>query len=167
MLKTKFKMKKLHLILSLLLFANLVFSQESISGNITDDEGVPLPGATVLILGTTNGTTSDFDGNFTIQANIGDVLSFSYVGYETYNQEIQNQDQLSISLIAANELEEVVLTALGIEKKKDDDLSGTSVVEVDQLQRSGETGVLQGLSGKASGVQILSLIHISEPTRPY
>lgn len=154
MLKTKFKMKKLHLILSLLLFANLVFSQESISGNITDDEGVPLPGATVLILGTTNGTTSDFDGNFTIQANIGDVLSFSYVGYETFNQEIQNQDQLSISLIAANELEEVVLTALGIEKKKDDDLSGTSVVEVDQLQRSGETGVLQGLSGKASGVQI-------------
>ena len=78
------------------MFANLVFSQESISGNITDDEGVPLPGATVLILGTTNGTTSDFDGNFTIQAIIGDVLSFSYVGYETFNQEIQNQDQLSI-----------------------------------------------------------------------
>ena len=45
-----------------------------------------------------------------------------------------------------------MLTALGIEKRKDDDLSGTSVVEVDQLQRSGETGVLQGLSGKASGV---------------
>jgi TonB-linked SusC/RagA family outer membrane protein len=140
--------------MSLFLFAQFAFSQGSISGNITDDEGVPLPGATIVIVGTNNGTTTDFDGNFTIQANVGDVLSFSYVGYESLNQEILNQDQLSISLIAANELEEVVLTALGIEKKKDDDLSGTSVVEVDQLQRSGETGVLQGLSGKASGVQI-------------
>ena len=140
--------------MSLFLTAQLAFSQGSISGNITDDEGVPLPGATIVIVGTNNGTTTDFDGNFTIQANVGDVLSFSYVGYESLNQEILNQDQLSISLIAANELEEVVLTALGIEKKKDDDLSGTSVVEVDQLQRSGETGVLQGLSGKASGVQI-------------
>ncbi len=147
-------MKHLFYIISLFFIAQFAFSQGSISGNITDDEGVPLPGATIIIVGTTNGTTSDFDGNFTIQANVGDVLSFSYVGYESLNQEILNQDQLSISLIAANELEEVVLTALGIEKKKDDDLSGTSVVEVDQLQRSGETGVLQGLSGKASGVQI-------------
>ena len=140
--------------MSLFLIAQFAFSQGSISGNITDDQGVPLPGATILIVGTNNGTTTDFDGNFTIQADVGDVLSFSYVGYETFNQEILNQDKLLISLIAANELEEVVLTALGIEKKKDDDLSGTSVVEVDQLQRSGETGVLQGLSGKASGVQI-------------
>jgi len=147
-------MKHLYYIISLFLIAQFAFSQGSISGNITDDEGVPLPGATIVVVGTNNGTTTDFDGNFTIQANVGDVLSFSYVGYESLNQEILNQDQLSISLIAANELEEVVLTALGIEKKKDDDLSGTSVVEVDQLQRSGETGVLQGLSGKASGVQI-------------
>jgi TonB-linked SusC/RagA family outer membrane protein len=140
--------------MSLLLCVQITFAQGTISGNITDDEGVPLPGATVLVVGTNVGTTSDFDGNFSIQANQGDVLSFSFVGYQTLNQEVTNQDQISISLVASNELDEVVLTALGIEKKKDDDLSGTSVVEVDQLQRSGETGVLQGLSGKASGVQI-------------
>jgi TonB-dependent SusC/RagA subfamily outer membrane receptor len=115
---------------------------------------VPLPGATVLVAGSNEGTTSDFDGNFSIRANAGDVLDFSYVGYKTVSVQVENQDQISVVLIADNELEEVVLTALGIEKKKDDDLSGTSVVEVDQLQRSGETGVLQGLSGKASGVQI-------------
>ena len=147
-------MKQLYYLMSLVLFAQLAIAQGTISGNVTDDEGVPLPGATVLVQGTNNGTTTDFDGNFSIQANVGDVLNFSYVGYESVNQTVNNQDSISVSLSAANELEEVVLTALGIEKKKDDDLSGTSVVEVDQLQRSGETGVLQGLSGKASGVQI-------------
>ena len=143
-------MKHLYYLMSLVLFAQLAIAQGTISGNITDDEGVPLPGATVLIKGTNNGTTTDFDGNFSIQANVGDVLNISYVGYESVNQTVNNQDSISVSLSAANELEEVVLTALGIEKKKDDDLSGTSVVEVDQLQRSGETGVLQVLSGKAS-----------------
>jgi TonB-linked SusC/RagA family outer membrane protein len=147
-------MKQILTLMSFLLCIQVAVAQGSISGNITDDEGVPLPGATVLVAGSNEGTTSDFDGNFSIRANTGDVLDFSYVGYKTVSVQVENQDQISVVLIADNELEEVVLTALGIEKKKDDDLSGTSVVEVDQLQRSGETGVLQGLSGKASGVQI-------------
>ena len=147
-------MKQILTLMSFLLCIQVAVAQGSISGNITDDEGVPLPGATVLVAGSNEGTTSDFDGNFSIRANAGDVLDFSYVGYKTVSVQVENQDQISVVLIADNELEEVVLTALGIEKKKDDDLSGTSVVEVDQLQRSGETGVLQGLSGKASGVQI-------------
>ena len=136
------------------LCTQVALAQGSISGNITDDDGVPLPGATILVVGENTGTTSDFDGNFTIQASTGDVLSFSYIGYKTEKIDVSNQDSLTVMLTADNELDEVVLTALGIEKKKDDDLSGTSVVEVDQLQRSGETGVLQGLSGKASCVNI-------------
>jgi len=147
-------MKQILTLMSFLLCIQVAVAQGSISGNITDDEGVPLPGATILVAGSNEGTTSDFDGNFSIRANTGDVLDFSYVGYKTVSVQVENQDQITVVLIADNELEEVVLTALGIEKKKDDDLSGTSVVEVDQLQRSGETGVLQGLSGKASGVQI-------------
>ena len=147
-------MKQILTLMSFLLCIQVAVAQGSISGNITDDEGVPLPGATVLVAGSNEGTTSDFDGNFSIRANTGAVLDFSYVGYKTVSVQVENQDQITVVLIADNELEEVVLTALGIEKKKDDDLSGTSVVEVDQLQRSGETGVLQGLSGKASGVQI-------------
>ncbi len=148
------KMKQLTFLMSLFLSLNIAFAQRTISGNITDDEGVPLPGATIIVVGSNVGTTSDFDGNFSIQASDDDNLSFSYVGYESQTIKVGDQDQIYISLSPANELEEVVLTALGIEKRKDDDLSGTSVVEVDQLQRSGETGVLQGLSGKASGVQI-------------
>ena len=65
-----------------------------------------------------------------------------------------SEDSYTINLASNNLLEEVVLTALGLEKKKDDDLSSTSVVQVDQLQKSGESGILQGLSGKTSGVNI-------------
>ena len=56
---------------------------QSVSGNVTDDNSVPLPGATVLIEGTQNGVSTDFDGNYSINASIGDVLVFSFVGYST------------------------------------------------------------------------------------
>ena len=62
-------MKHFLTLMSLLLCVQITFAQGTISGNITDDEGVPLPGATVLVVGTNVGTTSDFDGNFSIQAN--------------------------------------------------------------------------------------------------
>ena len=88
-----------------MLFAQLAIAQGTISGNITDDEGVPLPGATVLVQGTNNGTTTDFDGNFSIQANVGDLINISYVGYESINQTVNNQDSISVSLSPANELE--------------------------------------------------------------
>jgi hypothetical protein len=113
--------------------------QKTITGNVTDETGLPLPGATVVIENTTQGVSTDFDGNFSINASQGNVLVISYVGYSDQRITVGTQDNYNTSLSPDNELEEVVLTALGIEKKKDDDLSGTSVVEVDQLQRSGET----------------------------
>ena len=146
--------KTIKLLLFSLLCLQVAFAQKTITGTVNDEDGMPLPGATVLIQGTTTGVSTDFDGNFSIQANEGDTLEFSFVGYENFIQTVGAESTLTISLGAANELDEVVLTALGLEKKKDDDLTGTSVVEVDQLQRSGESGVLQGLSGKAAGVQI-------------
>ena len=121
---------------------------------MTDENELPLPGATVVVENTTRGVSTDFDGNYSIKASENEVLIFSFVGYTDQKITIDSADSYDVSLQPGNQLEEVVLTALGIEKRKDDDLSGTSVVEVDQLQRSGETGVLQGLSGKASGVQI-------------
>lgn len=127
---------------------------KTITGQVLDENGSPLPGATIIEQGTTNGVTSDFDGNFNIDTTEGAMLEISFVGYETSLVTVGNDNNLVISLTLGNELDEVVLTALGLEKKKDDDLTGTSVVEVDQLQRSGESGVLQGLSGKAAGVQI-------------
>ena len=79
-MKTKFS-GILTLILALLV--HITYAQEkTISGNVTDESG-PLPGVNVIIKGTTNGTQTDFDGNYTIKANTGDVIIFSYVGMTT------------------------------------------------------------------------------------
>lgn len=150
-------MKKLYVLVTLLGCFGLQLSwaqQKSISGTVFDETGGPLPGATILVEGSSRGVATDFDGNFAIEASEGETLLVTYVGYADQRITIGTADSYSITLTADNELEEVVLTALGLEKKKDDDLSSTSVVQVDQLQKSGESGVLQGLSGKTSGVNI-------------
>ncbi len=150
-------MKKFYFLLSLLGMFTLslgIAQQKSVSGTIADETGEPLPGATVVIEGSTRGVTTDFDGNYSIQAEDGEVLVVSYVGYADQRITVGDADNYSISLGLDNELEEVVLTALGLEKKKDEDLSSTSIVKVDQLQKSGESGVLQGLAGKTSGINI-------------
>ena len=148
-------MKKLLLLTSaMMLVAFTALAQKTVTGVVSDDSGIPLPGASVVEKGTNNGVSTDFDGNYSIEVAEGAVLEFSFIGYETLEQNVGSSDSMNISLAADNELEEVVLTALGLEKKKDDDLSSTTKVEVDQLQRSGEAGVLQGLSGKTSGVNI-------------
>ncbi|MDB4602090.1 carboxypeptidase-like regulatory domain-containing protein, partial [Flavobacteriaceae bacterium] len=68
----------------LLVFAfGFTVQAQSISGTVTDDNGVPLPGATVLVEGTSNGVSTDFDGNYSINASSGDTLVFSFVGYSS------------------------------------------------------------------------------------
>ena len=150
-------MKKLYVLVTLLGCFGLQLSwaqQKSISGTVFDETGNPLPGATIIVEGSSRGVATDFDGNFAIEASAGETLLVTYVGYADQRITIGTADSYSINLSPDNEMEEVVLTALGLEKKKDDDLSSTSVVQVDQLQKSGESGVLQGLSGKTSGVNI-------------
>ena len=108
-------MKKQYLFLSLLgiLVMQIGFAQQkTITGTITDETGVPLPGATVIIENTTQGVSADFDGNFSIQASEGDVLLITYIGYSDYRVTVGNQDNLTISLSPDNELEEVVLTGV-------------------------------------------------------
>ena len=149
-------MKKIYFLWSLLglLTINLGWAQNNVTGTVNDETGAPLPGATVIVKGTTRGVATDFDGNFSIQASQGEVFVITYVGYADQRITVGSEDSYTINLASNNLLEEVVLTALGLEKKKDDDLSSTSVVQVDQLQKSGESGILQGLSGKTSGVNI-------------
>ena len=91
---------------------------QSVSGNVTDDNSVPLPGATVLIEGTQNGVSTDFDGNYSINASIGDVLVFSFVGYSTKTVIVDSSLYINVSLVSDNALLEVVVTALGISREK-------------------------------------------------
>ena len=146
-------MKNLFRIFGLfLLTAQFVLAQEIISGTVSDDQGVPLPGATILIQGTTNGVSTDFDGNFQIEGSQDDILEISFVGYQTL--EIPASGDLQVLLEQANELEEVIVTALGVEKEAAELGYSISKVDSDQVtdRPSGDIGRL--IRGKAAGVNI-------------
>ena len=143
----------LSLCFCLSLFAQQAFSQ-TISGNVTDEAGVPLPAANVIIEGTSTGVSTDFDGNFQIQVEQGQVLQFSFIGYMTKNITLEGQDTINISLEPDNQLEEVVVTSLGFKVLRDQQGSTSSVVSTNAVVRSGEPTLLNSLSGKAAGVQI-------------
>ena len=142
-------------ITTLFLFSSLVlFGQGGISGVVLDENGGPLPGANVVIENTSTGVSTDFDGNFTISANSGQVLVISYIGYTSEYITVGNQDSITISLQLDNELEEVVVTALGFAAVRDQQGSTSSVIATDDVIRSAEPTVVNALSGKASGVRI-------------
>ncbi len=142
-------------ITTLFLFSSLVlFGQGGISGVVLDENGGPLPGANVVIENTSTGVSTDFDGNFTINANSGQVLVISYIGYNSEYITVGNQDSITVSLQLDNELEEVVVTALGFAAVRDQQGSTSSVIATDDVIRSAEPTVVNALSGKASGVRI-------------
>ena len=94
------------------------FAQETISGVVTDDQGVALPGATILEVGTNNGVTTDFDGNFTITVGSGASIEVSFVGYASSVLDVSQGGSFTIALSAGNELTEVVVTGLGVAREK-------------------------------------------------
>ena len=142
-------------ITTLFLFSSLVlFGQGGISGVVLDENGGPLPGANVVIENTSTGVSTDFDGNFTINANSGQVLVISYIGYNSEYITVGNQDSITVSLQLDNELEEVVVTALGFAAVWDQQGSTSSVIATEDVIRSAEPTVVNALSGKASGVRI-------------
>ncbi|MCR9066667.1 MAG: carboxypeptidase-like regulatory domain-containing protein, partial [Cytophagales bacterium] len=129
-----------------------------VSGNVKAlEDDFALPGVTVQVKGGTQGTQTDASGNYAITATKGQTLVFSFIGMETREVLVGNQSIINVVLNAAeNQLNEVVvLTALGLERKKDDDLSSSTLIDADALKRSGESGVIQGLSGKTSGLTIV------------
>lgn len=133
--------------------------QTTVSGTVTDENGVPLPGATVLEVGTTNGVSTDFDGNYAITLT-GDSpeLEFSYIGYASQTIAVDGRGAVNAVLSEdASELDEVVVTALGI--KKDAKALGYAVSKVDNeriLASGTPVNALQSLYGTAPGVNVAS-----------
>ncbi len=111
---------KINSFLFLLLIPILCFGQSSVKGTVSEeDSGLPLPGVNVLVKGTSTGTTTDFDGNYQISANIGDVLVFSYVGFSTQEISFNGESALNVQLAEdASALDEVVLIGYGSVKKR-------------------------------------------------
>lgn len=157
-------MKKTYFFWSLLGLLSLQMGwaqQKTITGNVTDETGLPLPGATIVVENTNRGVSTDFDGNFTIEASADEVLIFSYVGYTDQKVTIGAADNYAVSLSPGNELEEVVVTSLGIKREKQ--ALGYAVSEVDSgsIEQRAEGDIGRVLSGKASGVQITNQSGIS------
>ena len=128
---------------------------KTITGTIKDETGESLPGVTVVIKGTNNGTITDADGNFSI-ANVsaGNVLVFSFVGMQTQEIVITNQSTISITMIPdAIGLEEVVAIGYGVQKK-DDATGAVDVVTSESFNQGMTTSPTELLSGKTAGVQI-------------
>ena len=126
-----------------------------ISGNITNEENEPLPGVNVLVKGTTQGTTSDFNGNYSLQVPAEDaVLVFSFIGYETQEVVVGSRTSLDISMIPDTKtLEEVVVVGYGEMEKRD--ITGSVVqVKAEELQAVPVYNVEQALKARAAGVQV-------------
>ena len=89
--------------------------QKTVSGTVTDQSGIPLPGVNILVKNTTTGTQTDFDGNYSIQASEGQILNFSYIGQETVEITVASSNIINVQMQEdAQVLEEVVVTAQGI-----------------------------------------------------
>ena len=131
-----------------------VMAQKTVTGNVSDNNGLPLPGATVVIKGTSSGTTTDFDGNFGVETNSGEVLVISYIGYIT--QELTVSDSATINVILKSDqlLDEVVITALGISREKKS--LGYAVTEVsgENVNTVKDNNLASSLAGKVAGLQI-------------
>jgi TonB-linked SusC/RagA family outer membrane protein len=130
--------------------------QQTVTGTVTDANGVPLSGANIVEKGTTNGVTADFDGNFSLQVTDGDaVLVVSYIGYATREVPVANQTTLNITLEeSAAGLDEVVVVGYGTQKKKDLTGSITSLKQ-SEIENVPVTAVDALLQGRAPGVQVV------------
>lgn len=124
----------------------------TVKGNISDVSG-PLIGVSVIVVGTTNGTITDMDGNFTLECNAGDELEISYIGYNTIRVKAQSNMQIILEE-SSTELEEVVVTALGIKRDRKALGYGLSEVKGEELTKAKETNVINSLAGKVAGLVV-------------
>ncbi|TMM53149.1 TonB-dependent receptor [Maribacter algarum] len=155
--------------------------EKSITGNITDQDDVHLPGVNILVKGTTTGTQSDFDGNYAIQASMGDVLVFSYLGQATTERRITESNTINVQMQEdAEALEEVVVVGYGnqLEKKiiqnvaliKEEAIENLQVVSADQLLQGQSAGTqivnASGVLGSAAVIRVRGVNSINSGSQP-
>ncbi|TNF43838.1 MAG: SusC/RagA family TonB-linked outer membrane protein [Cytophagales bacterium] len=139
----------------MLFILNLSLAQQQlITGKVSDANNQPLPGATVLVKGTTRGTVTDVDGSYSIQAASGEALVFSFVGFEAVEITVGSSSRINVVLTEGVALNEVVVTALGVERETKALGYSVQAVDGDRFTEARETNVINSLSGRVAGVQI-------------
>ncbi|MWB93215.1 SusC/RagA family TonB-linked outer membrane protein [Flavobacterium sp. GA093] len=150
------KMKNFMLIFVVFLVATTTFAQtKTIKGLVTDEKGFPLPGVSILVQGTNKASQSDYDGKYSIEASKGEVVVFSYIGTQTKMVPVSDSPLINVVLLAdAQNLDEVVVTALGIKRQKKELGYAVQDIKGDQLNKVITTNVATALSGKIAGVDV-------------
>ncbi|MCX2838476.1 TonB-dependent receptor [Salinimicrobium sp. MT39] len=148
------KIKNYLMMLFLFVVGSVWAQTEVITGTVVDESGIPLPGANVIIEGTSTGTLTDFDGNFSIEAARGDVLLISYVGYETQEVIVGDANEVLITLMQdAAALDEVVVVGYGTQKSAL--VTGaTSNVEGEDIAALNPGTAMEALQGVVAGVSV-------------
>lgn len=155
----KFMNRGYKILVSLMLLLGTCISmyaqERTISGTVVSDETGPLPGVNVIIKGTTNGTLTDFDGNYTVKANLGDILIFSYVGMIPIERTVTTSNVINVALkVDSNLLEEVVIVAYGSQSRNS--LTGSvSVIDQEQVENATFSNPVKSLEGLVSGLRVI------------
>lgn len=128
--------------------------QSTITGTVTDDQGAPLPGANVLVKGTTNGTQTDFDGNYTITADANAVLVFSYIGFAKQEVAVNGRSTVNIQMAEdASQLSEVVVTGYSTQTRGD--ITGSvASVDISEATKAPLVNAAEALEGRVTGVTV-------------
>ncbi|WP_185781772.1 TonB-dependent receptor domain-containing protein [Croceivirga lutea] len=167
----------------LVLCFSFSFAQEkTVSGNVTDETGLPLPGVSIVVVGTTNGTQTDFDGNYTINVSEGQVLRFSYLGQKSVDQTVGSGSTINVQMETdAQALEEVIVTGQGsgIERRKlsttvdvldEEDIDKLPANQIDQLLQatapSAQIRLSSGQPGTASVIRTRGPISAATSSTP-
>jgi TonB-linked SusC/RagA family outer membrane protein len=152
--------KNLQVVMTFLLLACCSFATaQTVTGKVTSVDGSGLPGVSVLLKGTAVGTSTDADGNYAINATDapGGTLVFSFIGYATQEIPVQNQTVINVSLEEdITTLNEVIVTALSIEKEKKALSSGVSVVNGSELTQARSNNFINGMVGRVAGLNVTS-----------
>lgn len=126
-----------------------------VSGTVSDESGLPLPGVNIIVKGTTTGTQTDFDGKYSITANTGDILSITYVGLKSQEITVGSSNVINITMKEdAAMLDEVVVTALGIKREKKALGYATQELKGDAVSEVKSSNFVNSLSGKVAGLDI-------------
>lgn len=154
----------LFLLLCLLGIASFALAQTTVTGTVTDQDEDPLIGANVRVSGSNVGSVTDFDGIFEIEVpEGGDTLIFSYTGFDTEIVPIGGRSTINVVMKSGFQLDEIIVTALGIRRQERSIGYGTQTVREDLLKESKPTTIGEGLQGKVSGLQINTINNGVDP----
>ena len=147
-------MKKISVFLFALLTAAWTYAQVSVNGTVIDEKGEPLIGVSILVEGTSNGTVTDFDGNYSLMAADNATLVFSYMGYQTARIAVAGKTTVNLTMKPDDKvLDEVVVVGYGVAKSKDLTAPIASV-KGDELSKQIASSPMGALQGKVSGLQV-------------